>query len=359
MSMHQEAGRRQFLKTALVAGGAAAGLPGCATTAPDTLAQLYARARQEASVVYCGGGPAAAHRNSIEQFTKAYPGIEVKLVSGYSRDLVTGIDQQLAGNRVETDLATLQTIQDYVRWRRAGALLPYRGPEFGRVADTFKDPDGASVAVRVFALAYGYNPDLVAPQDVPKSALDFLHPRFSGKVISTYPHDDEITLYLYYTIVQKYGWGWLDRLLANQPRFIRGHLGTAQEVARGRAAVSFDISAGSTAAMTAAGGGRILVAFPAEDQVPIWETRCGIFKQAKHPNAAKLFQAFLLSSDYQARQGVWSTRTDATPAGGLKPIASYNVASQFKDFIMNEPLVADLRKRFEAAIGPVAGDIVL
>jgi ABC-type Fe3+ transport system substrate-binding protein len=353
------AGRRQFLKTALLAGGAAAGLPGCGTPAADTLDSLYAKAKAEGALVYCGGGPAAAHRNAIDQFSRAFPGIDVKLVSGYSRDLVTGIDRQLASNRVETDMATLQTIQDYVRWRRDGALLPYRGPGFERVVDAFKDPDGASVGVRVFALAYAYNPDLVAAGDAPRSALDFVHPRFSGKVVSTYPHDDEVTLYLYYGIVQKYGWDWLDRLLANKPRFVRGHLATAQQVARGQAAVSFDISAGSTAAMVSASGGRIQVAFPQQDQIPIWETRCGIFKAAPHPNAAKLFQAFLLSGDYQARQGAWSTRSDAAPAGGFRPITSYNIATGFKDFITNEPLVGDLRKRFEAAIGPAVGEIVL
>jgi ABC-type Fe3+ transport system substrate-binding protein len=351
------AGRRQFLKTALAAGGAAC-VPGYAMAA-DTLEELHAKARAEGALVYCGGGPAAAHRNAIDQFSRAFPGIEVKLVSGYSRDLVTGIDQQLAGKRIETDMATLQTIQDYVRWRAAGALLAYRGPGFDQVIDTFKDPDGASVGVRVFALAYAYNPDLVAAADVPRSALDFLHPRFSGKVVTTYPHDDEITLYLYYGIVQKYGWGWLDRLLANKPRFVRGHLATAQQVAKGEAAVSFDISAGSTAAMVAGSGGRIEVAFPAEDSIPIWQTRCGIFKGAPHPNAAKLFQAFLLSNGYQARQGVWSTRSDVAAVGGLKPITSYNIATGFKDFITNEPLVADLNQRFAAAIGPVVGEIVL
>jgi hypothetical protein len=47
------------------------------------------------------------------------------------------------------------------------------------------------------------------------------------------------------------------------------------------------------------------------------------------------------------------------PTGGFKPITDYNTASQFRDFMLDEALVADLRKRFESYIGPVSGDPVL
>jgi ABC-type Fe3+ transport system substrate-binding protein len=343
--------RRGFL------GGAAAVGGSLYLAAADDLDILYSEAKREGALNYYGGGPTATHQRAIDEFSKSFPGIEVKLAAGFSNQLTPRIDEQIARSKLEADITVLQTIQDFERWRRAGALLSNRGANFDQVLDTFKDADGTSVGVRVYALAYAYNPELVGPDDIPKSALDFLSPKFSGKVISTYPHDDDITLYLYYTIVQKYGWDYMRRLMDNKPRFIRGHLGVTQEIARGRAALSFDVSASSVAA--GAGDGAIKVTFPAEDRIPIFETRAGIFKDAPHPNAARLFEAWLLSRDYQSRQGPWSTRKDVAPTGGFKPIADYNTASQFRDFMLNEPLVADLRKRFESYIGPVSGDPVL
>ena len=63
---------------------------------------------------------------------------------------------------------------------------------------------------------------------------------FSGKVITCYPNDDDVTLYLFYTIVQKYGWEFMDKYMATNPQWVRGHLGTARDVASGQAAVTFD-----------------------------------------------------------------------------------------------------------------------
>jgi ABC-type Fe3+ transport system substrate-binding protein len=359
MRLHRsatEVSRRTILGAAVA--GSALCLLNTRARAADDLDALYSEAKREGSLNYYGGGPTAAHQRALADFAKSFPGIECKLVAGFSNQLAPRIDEQIARNRLEADVAVLQTIQDFERWKRAGALFANRGPNFDQVLGKFKDPDGYSVGVRVYALAYGYNPTLVAPGDVPRSALDFLKPEFSGKVISTYPHDDDITLYLYHTIVQKYGWDYMKRFMENKPRFIRGHLGVTQEIASGKAALSFDVSA-SSIPRGGDEGARIKLAFPSDDPIPIFETRIGIFKGAPHPNAARLFEAWLLSQDYQARQGAWSTRGDVIPTGGLKPIAEYNTADQFGDFMMAESIVSDLRKRFESYIGPIRGEPVL
>ena len=135
---------------------------------------------------------------------------------------------------------------------------------------------------------YAYNPNLVKPEDVPRSALDFLDPRFKGKVVSCYPADDDATLYVFYNIVQKYGWSYMDRYMANQPNFIQGHLGVARSIASGENLVTFDTIA--TISMDQKNLGLAqAVAFPQSDALPIWPFTAAIFKSAPHPNAAKLF----------------------------------------------------------------------
>jgi ABC-type Fe3+ transport system substrate-binding protein len=118
-------------------------------------------------------GPVAGHQKAIDQFTKSFPGIECKHVAGFSNQLAPRIDEEIARNKVEADIVNLQTLQDFERWKRGGALLANRGPNFDKVLDRFKDPDGYSIGVSVYALTYGYNPTLVAPGDVPKSAFGF------------------------------------------------------------------------------------------------------------------------------------------------------------------------------------------
>ena len=54
-----------------------------------------------------------------------------------------------------------------------------------------------------------------------------------GKLITCYPSDDDATLYLFYTIVQKYGWDYVDKYMANEPNFVQGHLNVARSVGAG------------------------------------------------------------------------------------------------------------------------------
>jgi hypothetical protein len=60
-----------------------------------------------------------------------------------------------------------------------------------------------------------------------------------------------------------------------------------------------------------------------------------------------------MSPEQQKGTGVFSARTDVPPPPGFKPLASYDAALDYAAFVSNEPLVNELRKRFEAYTGPV------
>jgi ABC-type Fe3+ transport system substrate-binding protein len=78
----------------------------------------------------------------------------------------------------------------------------------------------------------------------------------------------------------------------------------------------------------------------------------GIFKDAPHPNAAKLFLTWYLAKEQQSRLGTFSPRLDVPPPAGFKPLTSYKLAHAFREFITDDKLIADLRKRFETYTGP-------
>ena len=61
----------------------------------------------------------------------------------------------------------------------------------------------------------------------------------------------------------------------------------------------------------------------------------------------------MLAPEQQSRIGTFSPRNDVPPPPGLKPLFSYALANDYRDFVTNERLLADLRQRFEAAIGPI------
>ncbi len=285
--------RRTFLAASFAAPLLAAG----AVTAQEIDA-LYARAKAEGALHLYTGGVAANSAGTIKAFNARFPGVALTVTGDYSNVTDTKIDRQLTERHVDADVASLQTVQDFVRWNKMGALQPFEPDGFSTIDAEFKDPGGAFVASNVNPLTYGYNPTLVATSDVPRSALDFLKPQFRGKLVSCYPADDDATLFLFDTLMKKYGASFLDRYMANEPAFVQGHLGVLQWIVAGRRALTFDCSTHTGTDLKKAGK-PVEVVFSSVDPTPIFYNTMGILRDAPHPNAAKLFLTWFLSRDQQ------------------------------------------------------------
>jgi ABC-type Fe3+ transport system substrate-binding protein len=324
----------------------------------QSIDELYAAAKQEGALALDGGGPAGLYEPWVKEFEQRFPGIKVTLKADFSNILTPEIDRQLAEHKLSVDLTIFQTLQDYDRWKKQGVLMTFKPDGWDQIDASFKDRDGTSVGVAVYALSYAYNTKSLTESQVPRSAMDFLKPEFKGKVITSYPNDDDITLYLYHTIVQKHGWGFMDKYMATSPQWIRGHLGVARAVASGQADVTFDTMANVSLALMKSGQPTD-IAFSPVDPLPIWPQTTAIFKDAPHPNAAKLYISWFLAKEQQSRIGTWSVRKDVPPPAGLKPIFDYRLANDFRSFIINEKVVQDERKRFESYVGRPKGQPVI
>jgi len=333
---------------------ALASLGGSQSVNADTIDQLYQAAKQEGALVLYGGGAAAPLERRAAEFEKRFPGIKVSVTAGFSNILAPQIDEQIHQGKLAVDLTIFQTLQDYVRWKKAGVLRSFKPEGFEQIDPSFKDADGEYLGVWISGLSYAYNTEKLVATDVPKSALDFLKPSFSGKLITTYPQDDDVTLYLFTTIVEKYGWEYMDKYMANKPSFVRGHLGVARGILSGENVASFDVILGGILA-EARNGKPAAIAISEVDPLPVWPQTAAIFKDARHPNAAKLYISWLLDKEQQSRIGTWSSRSDVPPPSGLKPLFDYKLANNFRAFITDEARVNELRKRFEAYTGPIKG----
>jgi ABC-type Fe3+ transport system substrate-binding protein len=314
--------------------------------------QLYAKAKDEKTLVLYTGGPSQPYERMAKDFMARYPGIAISVTGGFSNVLDAKINGQLAANKLEVDMAFFQTVQDFVGWKKAGVLLPFKPEGFNKIDPRFRDEDGAFTPTSVVLLSYAFNTKLVAAGDVPKSALDFLKPQFAGKLVSAYPADDDATLYVFATIVKKYGWDFMKKYTAQNPNFIQGHLDVLRSVANGTNLVTFDSTSSTTGALKKSGQ-PIDFAFPERDPMPTFFVTAGIFKNAPHPNAAKLFLDWYMAKEQQSRIGTFSARTDVDPPPGLKPLSAYNIVTGYRQFVSDGQKLAALRKRFESYTGPV------
>ncbi len=282
---------------------AAAILVFCAGAArTETVDDLYAKAKGEGSVAIYAGGPVSNYERLAREFEQKFPSLKVSITGGFSNVLNDKIEQQLNAGKLEVDLGLFQTAQDFVRWKAQGRLLRVKLEGSDAIPPAFRDPDDAFIVWYVATLSYAYNTQRLKAEDAPKSALDFLKPEFRGAMISCYPFDDDATLFLFYTLAQKYGDSYIDKYLANGPNFVQGHLGVSRSVADGKDVVTIDASTSTVLGLKRAGR-PIEYAFSTVDPIPVFYSTAGIFKAAAHPNAAKLYLTWILQREQQARIG--------------------------------------------------------
>jgi ABC-type Fe3+ transport system substrate-binding protein len=311
----------------------------------QSMDELYEKAKLEKSVALVAAGPSEPYEHWIREFQQLYPGVTVSFTGGLSNGLNRNINQQIASKKMESDLAIFQTIQDFVRWKREGALLAFRPQGSDTIDPAFKDEDGAFTTVSVNMVSYAYNTQLVAPADVPKSALDFLKPLFQGKLITTDPTEDDAGLLAFRGIVEKYSWDYMDKYMAQKPSFVtNGHANVSNAVAAGSAFATFDST--STTPRLKRDGKPIEAVLSHADAIPVFLVAAAIFKDAPHPNAAKLFLDWYLAKEQQSRTGTFSPRSDVSPPEGFQPLASYRIDSGYRQMLSDESKLAELRKKF-------------
>jgi ABC-type Fe3+ transport system substrate-binding protein len=306
---------------------------------------LYERAKAEGTIALYGAGPPEPFKRWIKDFQQQYPGVTVAFTGGLSNALDQKIEQQLADHKMAADVGIFQTMQDFVRWKKQGALLLFKPDGFDKIDPAFKDEDGAFTTVSVNLVTYAYNTHGVSAADVPKSALDFLKPMFKGRLITSDPSDDDAGLMAFHAIVDKYGWDYMTKYMVMAPRFTRdGHAVVSNAVADGDALATFDST--STTPRLIAAGKPIQMVLSQADPTPVFLVAGAIFAGAPHPNAAKLFLDWYLAPGQQRRNGAFSARSDVPPPQGYKPLSAYNLDRSFRALHSDPDRLAALKRRF-------------
>lgn len=157
--------------------------------------EIYKAALAEGGVVTLwAGGDEKNQQDFLKQgFEARFPNITLNVTVDVSKYHDGKIDQQLAAKNVYVDSVILQTLHDFPRWKKQGALLNYAPTQFDQIYPVFKDADAAYVGL--FILGWGIHTDTTKTTLVATSYNDFTKPEFKDKIALTYPNDDDAVLY--------------------------------------------------------------------------------------------------------------------------------------------------------------------
>lgn len=322
----------------------------------QSLEDLYRQARAEGGelTVYAGGDAPSQAGIYTAGFAKRFPDVNVRLTVDLSKYHDARIDQQHLRGDVRVDVVHLQTLHDFPHWKAQGWLQPFKAPGFEALPADLRDPDGYYYPI----LAYGFSNVVDTAQipeaQAPREAADYLRPDLKGRIVLTYPHDDDAVLYQFEQIIKKNGWDWLDRLLRQDVQWVRGTQAPLEIVAAGKKAATFT----SFYYLKPEAGSAIRFIIPQQDFFQTWYQTAAILKAARHPAAAKLYISYLLSDEAQNAVPQWPARLDIQPAQGWKhPLEYVNTSPVgFREFMNDRNRVERLKAILEQWIGPVVGD---
>ncbi|CZT17319.1 related to ABC-type Fe3+ transport system, periplasmic component [Ramularia collo-cygni] len=190
-----------------------------------SLDQIYAAAKQESGPlqVFWGGDAGSQGDGTRAAWAARFPDLPLNLTVDLSKYHNNRIDRaHLQGLHV-ADIANLQTLQDFPRWKAEGKLVKYKPANFEDILGSEKDFEGAYVPTGINSFGtFVYDSTKINASSVPRSYASLTDPMFKGKLIVTYPNDDDAVAYLFSLIVDRYGYQWLYDLAQNDVQWVRG-----------------------------------------------------------------------------------------------------------------------------------------
>ncbi|MCC7275016.1 MAG: extracellular solute-binding protein [Alphaproteobacteria bacterium] len=298
--MEETMRRRTFLG---IGAGAllAAARPGVAADAPAPAAispELLAAARKEAKVVWYTSVDLQVGERIARAFEAKYPGVPVQVERSGAERIFQRLAQERGSNIRVADIVNSSDAAHFIIWKRDGWLAPYVPEDVARhYAAEHKDPDGMFATWRASLSVIGYNTRLVKPEDAPKGFADLLDPRWTGRIVKAHPGYSGTILTATFQTARDLGWQYFEQLAKQRVMQVQSATDPPKKIAIGERPVMAD-GAEYTLLLLKEAGSPVEVVYPVEG-TPFVAGPSGIFVDAPHPNAARLFQSYLFSAEAQ------------------------------------------------------------
>ena len=314
-------------------------------------------AKKEGKVVIYSTTDAKLITPIIKDFEAAYPGVKVEYGDMNSTEIYNRFISESAANAASADALWSSSMDLQLKLAADGLAAPYKSPEAGALPDWAKYKDTV-YATTFEPIAIVYNKRLVPPEDVPKTHADFTKllntkaDKYARKV-TTYDAEKSGVGFMLVNQDAKLNPQFWDLVKAMGARGVnlQSSTGTMMErIASGENLIGYNIL-GSYAIARAKKDPSIGVVLTTDYNL-VLSRLVFVSKNARHPNAAKLWVDYLLSKRGQTlmaeQADLYSVRTDMTGKDSGTGL-SKELGNAVKPIAVNDELLAglDQTKRLE------------
>jgi iron(III) transport system substrate-binding protein len=231
--------------------------------------------------------------------------------------------QEYASNIHAVDVVNSSDAAHFIVWKRDGILAPYVTEDVAKFyPDEHRDTDEQFASFRVWLSIIAYNTNLVKTEDAPKSFADLLDPKWKGKIVKAHPGYSGTIMTATYQMQRDLGWTFFEQLAKQNIMQVQSSADPPKKLDLGERAVMADGNEYNIFQMKEAG--RPVEPVYATEGSPLIIGPNGVFKDAPHPKAARLFQSFSLSREAQQLiidvGGLRSVHSQTVEKAGRKPL---------------------------------------
>jgi iron(III) transport system substrate-binding protein len=290
--------------------------------------ELITAAKKEGKVVHYTSVDLPLAERVSKAFEAKYLGISVRVERTGAERVFTRIAQERSSNIHACDVVQSSDAAHFVVWKRDGLLAPYVPEEVAKhYPPEHKDPDGLFASYRVYLCCMGYNTNLVKAADAPQSFADLLDPKWKGKIVKAHPGYSGTILTATYQTARDIGWGYFEKLAGQSILQVQSASDPPKKLALGERAIMADgIEYGIFQLKEK---GQPVEAIYPKEGTPLIIGPNGIMKTAPNPNAARLFQSYMLSAECQQFNveygGLRSAHALVKDKAGRKPMKEIRI----------------------------------
>jgi iron(III) transport system substrate-binding protein len=298
--MKRKLSRRDVLKGSATLGVTAISAS-VKATAPEPVAitpALVEAAKKEGKVVFYSSMDLPVGEKLGKAFEAAYPGITMQIERSGSERLFQRIDQEFSSNIHAADVVNTSDASHTIPWKKKDWLAAFVPEDVAKYfPEQYRDPDGMFALTRVYLSSIAYNTALVKAEDAPKSFADLLDPKWAGKMVKGHPAYSGTIMTATFQMVREFGWEYYEKLSKQRVMQVQSSTDPPKKLALGERAIMADGNEYNVVLLKEAGQ-PVEPIYPAEG-APTISGPTAIFASAPHPNAARLFQAWLHTRETQ------------------------------------------------------------
>src|SRR5262245_6401255 len=169
-------------------------------------------AKREAAVTWYTSTPVNTAQKIASMF-QTETGIKVELFRSGGSAVLRRFMQELDARRVIADVMTISDPAEVLTLIKRDLVVPFRPRHFDKIRDEVKDPKGYHIAQRVNLVG------IIARSDksvaLPRNWTDLTDSKYKGLLVMPDPSYTAIQLMVVGTLSRKYGWGFYEKLRAN------------------------------------------------------------------------------------------------------------------------------------------------